>query len=88
MSQKDPEANFLNSLFIGLNGVGIRYAVMRNYLPLPYSAGGSDLDLMVSAEDGARTRPLIYRKVLIKEGCNGSIVATKNVEKLENALSY
>lgn len=62
------EANFLHKLFSDLNSSGIRYAVMRNHLPLPYSSGGSDLDLMVAVEDGARTRILIYKAI---EAANG-----------------
>ena len=41
------EAEFLNNLFLRLNALGIYYAVMRNFQTLPFSHGGSDLDILV-----------------------------------------
>ncbi len=46
--------NFLSSLFDMLNSSNIDYAVMRNYEELPYSTGGSDLDIWVAEEDCRR----------------------------------
>jgi hypothetical protein len=45
-----PEGLFLQQLFERFNESGIRYAVMRNHEPLPFSAGGSDLDIIVSQQ--------------------------------------
>ena len=45
------EATFLRSIFALLNERGIRYAVMRNYLSLPDSAGGSDVDILCARDD-------------------------------------
>ena len=41
-----PEAIFLKSFFQGMKDSGIPYAVMRNYETLPFSLGGSDLDIL------------------------------------------
>ncbi|MCM8613613.1 hypothetical protein [Accumulibacter sp.] len=49
---KSPEAVLLHSLFRQLAHRNVRFAVMRNHEPLPESAGGSDLDLMVHPADG------------------------------------
>lgn len=46
------EAPFLQTLFDTLERAGLRYAVMRNYETLPLTAGGSDLDLLVSVRAG------------------------------------
>ena len=46
-----PESFFLQQLFLHLNTTGIRYAVLRNYETLPFSAGGSDLDILVHPDD-------------------------------------
>lgn len=45
------ESFFLNSFFDRLNENNIKYAVLRNYLSLPDSCGGSDIDLWVKVED-------------------------------------
>ena len=57
---RSSESIFLQHLFDRLNSSGIRYVVMRNYEPLPYSAGGSDLDLLVARQDGERTKVLLH----------------------------
>lgn len=44
------ESIILQGLFDRLNKSGVRYAVLRNYETLPYSLGGSDLDLLVSSD--------------------------------------
>lgn len=56
MTACDPEAKFLRGLFAALGVAEIRYAVMRNHQPLPYSAGGSDLDILVHPGDALRAR--------------------------------
>jgi thymidylate kinase len=55
-----PEGFFLQQLFVRLNASRIRYAVMRNHHSLPYSSGGSDLDILVTRQDGERTKALLY----------------------------
>lgn len=57
---RNPESGFLHVLFTALNTTGIRYAVMRNHESLPYSASGSDLDILVAQHDGDRTKALLY----------------------------
>lgn len=42
------EANYLASLFNGLNSRDISYAVLRNYQSLPHNLGGSDVDIWVN----------------------------------------
>ena len=39
------------ALFQHLRENGIRYAVLRNYYPLPDDLGGSDLDLWIHSGD-------------------------------------
>lgn len=58
-----PESFFLQCLFERLNNSGIDYAVMRNHEPLPYSAGGSDLDLLISPRDGGRAKAILYEAI-------------------------
>ena len=55
-----PEGFFLQQLFQRFNASSIRYAVMRNHEALPFSAGNSDLDLLVARQDGERTKALLY----------------------------
>ena len=45
------ECDFLQQWFVRLNSENIRYAVLRNYQSLPYSCGGSDVDIWVKKED-------------------------------------
>ena len=47
-SKPTVESALLQDFFERLNEGGVRYAVLRNYETLPYSLGGSDLDLLVS----------------------------------------
>lgn len=42
---------FLETYFRLLNECGVRYCVLRNYLSLPHSAGGSDVDMWVHTDD-------------------------------------
>jgi hypothetical protein len=48
------EGLFLQQLFERFNESAIRYAVVRNHEPLPLSAGGSDLNIIVSQQDDDR----------------------------------
>lgn len=60
MQLKSPESEFLHKLFYLLNATGIKYAVMRNYEPLPFSSGGSDLDILVTPKDEERVRSAMF----------------------------
>ncbi len=57
------EIFFLTCLFNKLNSSGIHYAVMRNHETLPYSAGGSDLDIIVRSQDEFRTKEAIQDSI-------------------------
>jgi thymidylate kinase len=59
-----PEGAFLSALFENLNSANIRYAVLRNYQTLPFSSGGSDLDLAVHPEDAIRAQDAIASAVI------------------------
>jgi thymidylate kinase len=61
--QYQSEGFFLRELFAVLLNSGIRFAVMRNYQTLPFSAGGSDLDIMIAAGDGARAKALVLEAI-------------------------
>ncbi|MBN8439061.1 MAG: hypothetical protein J0L95_13605 [Candidatus Accumulibacter sp.] len=63
-----PESIFLNILFDEFSSQGVRYAVMRNHDLLPFSAGGSDLDIIVAAEDGELTKALVLRSIQLAAG--------------------
>ena len=56
---RGPESTFLECLFAAFNQSGITYAVMRNYAHLPFSTGGSDLDILVSPADSLRVKKII-----------------------------
>ena len=47
VEQMSSESMLLQRLFDRLNKSRVHYAVLRNYKTLPYSLGGSDLDLLV-----------------------------------------
>ncbi len=63
---------FLPSFFQSLNSSNIRYAVMRNYMSLPYSTGGSDLDIWVAEEDCQRFFELTMK---VAEDFKGRLVS-------------
>jgi thymidylate kinase len=65
-------------LFAALNSSGVRYAVMRNYEPLPYSAGGSDLDVLVTAVDYSRAKEALIAVVEQFDGKVVGVVETWN----------
>jgi len=58
-NEEAPESQFLAILFQNLNSARIQYAVMRNYEPLPQSAGGSDLDIIICPVDAKQTEKII-----------------------------
>lgn len=59
----DPEHYFLKLLFSLLNDEGVHYAVMRNYKTLPYSSGGSDLDILVLPDDTERAKEILFHAI-------------------------
>ncbi len=65
---KGPESYFLTYLFDNLNSSGIPYAVMRNYLTLPLSSGGSDLDIIVVPDDASKVETILFQTI---EQANG-----------------
>lgn len=75
-SKSDGQRGFFEFFFQELNNSGCAYAVMRNYATLPYSAGGSDLDLLVAPEDEATTREIFFRAVKHAGGVIIGTVAT------------
>lgn len=57
------ESHFLRKLFDEFKAGGVRYAVMRNFAGLPWSTGGSDLDLLIGPEDRHRARSAVHRAI-------------------------
>lgn len=55
------EASFLIGLFQQLNDSAIPYCVLRNYNTLPYSLGGSDIDLLVSGDSLATVFDIVNK---------------------------
>ena len=78
MSSNAPEAYFLHKLFAALNASNIRYAVMRNHEPLPYSTGGSDLDIFVEPSDAQAAKELLLSVVHSVAGDIIGVVQTWN----------
>lgn len=58
--------NFLKHFFDQLSLQNIKYRVLLNYQQLPYSIGGSDLDMLVDKSDEVRVLELyeIFKKEL------------------------
>jgi len=77
-----PESFFLQNLFAALMTKKIRYAVMRNPEPLPYSAGGSDLDLLVARQDGERTKAALFEAIHVTGGVALGISETSGFFKV------
>jgi thymidylate kinase len=71
-----PEGLFLHTLFERLNASGVRYAVMRNHEPLPHSAGGSDLDIVIAPADEALARGVVLEAIRSAGGVPIGIVRT------------
>jgi len=61
---------FLKFFFKELERNKVKYAVLRNYEKLPYSAGGSDIDLLILPEN----KSLIMRKILSSISSAGGTV--------------
>jgi thymidylate kinase len=78
VSEYTPEASFLQELFVALNTSGIRYAIMRNHEPLPYSSGGSDLDVFVVPDDIDAAKTVLLSVVENVDGKVIGIVETWN----------
>jgi len=77
VTAKSPEGYFLQILFDALNGALIRYAVLRNYETLPYSAADSDLDILVHPEDEVKVRRVIAEAIMnaggVAIGCANTV---------------
>ena len=58
-----PESALLTRLFDLLGAARLTYAVMRNHEPLPDSAGGSDLDLIVAPGQAGRAKEIIAEAI-------------------------
>ena len=76
------ETPFLHRLFDLLNERGLRYAVMRNYLSLPFSADGSDLDLLCSATDLGQVVNAVHEAAQNAGGTNIGIARGTDVTKI------
>ena len=63
MPNTSPEHFFLKTLFSQFNSAGVRYAVLRNYKTLPYSSGGSDLDILVHPDDTERAKAILFHAI-------------------------
>lgn len=68
---------FLRELFEELTTNRIPYAVMRNHETLPYSSGGSDLDILVLPEDATKVEEILLQAVAQARGT--PIGATKTI---------
>lgn len=51
MKDISPISKFLCQLFVEFKQNGIRYAILRNYESLPFSTGGSDIDMWIHSFD-------------------------------------
>lgn len=78
MINKSLEGNFLCKLFNKLNTSNINYAVMRNHLSLPYSAGGSDVDILVTSSDMKAAERLLLEIVEVVDAKVIGVVRTWN----------
>lgn len=61
--EQKPESAFLTGLFHALAASKIQYAVMRNHEPLPHSAGGSDLDILISPDEVEQVRRVVFSAI-------------------------
>lgn len=62
------EGKFLKIFFSALNESGVYYAVMRNHETLPFSVGGSDLDILVTTNDTARVKNILFESITTSGG--------------------
>ena len=63
------EKEFLVDLFLGLAQSGSSYCVMRNHKTLPYSHGGSDLDILVAPQ----SRQAVLNAIDSAMACNNAV---------------
>lgn len=77
-----PEAKLLSRLFESLNNAGVHYAVMRNYETLPYSAAGSDLDLLIDPQQEKDAMDCIASAVRDAQGVAIGHVRTAGLRKV------
>jgi len=73
-----PEGFFLQQLFECFNSSSIRYVVMRNYESLPYSGGGSDLDILVPIGDYRQAQVVLLDCISQSGGTLLGVVRTWN----------
>lgn len=66
---------FLFRFFNNLNYNNIQYAVMRNYETLPFSAAGSDIDILISRRDEALAKSLLIETL---KDANGVVIGSAN----------
>lgn len=76
--------SFLNTFFNQLSLRNIKYSVLRNYQQLPYSTGGSDLDMLVDKSDGVSSRACILNSLLDGFNCRKNA----GMGLLSNAVSF
>ncbi len=67
-SSASPEYFFLQKLLDRLTTSSIHYAVMRNYEPLPFSSGGSDLDILVIPNHAEQIRSIVLEAIRFAGG--------------------
>ncbi len=77
-----PEKSFLISLFSEFNKKKIRYVVMRNYNDLPFSLGGSDLDILVDSKERKRVLEILGRCIKVNRGAPIGVVKQKDFIKI------
>ncbi|MCF6237092.1 MAG: hypothetical protein L3J70_12095 [Gammaproteobacteria bacterium] len=72
------EGFFIQRLFDAFNDANIKYAVMRNHETLPYSAGGSDIDIAVLASDFDRGCGVFMDCITSSEGDALGVISTSS----------
>lgn len=82
---KQPESFFLHHLFDLLNKSGIPYAVMRNYVSLPDTLAGSDLDILIAPEDETAVRELVFRSI---ERANGTAIGCASMHGFFKVFAF
>lgn len=63
-----PESYYIKVLFEQFEARRIRYAVLRNYEDLPFSSGGSDLDILVHPEDSETAKNAVFSAIAESRG--------------------
>ncbi|OPL16296.1 MAG: hypothetical protein AVO38_08065 [delta proteobacterium ML8_D] len=77
----EPGSEFLIALFANLKDNLLDYCVLRNYKSLPFSTGGSDLDILVAGHHFNKTVDLI--KTLTRQ-YGGKIICETKADKVVN----